>query len=186
MKYSHILTILGIFLLQGFLQITPAQALELGIRPQNVYGLWLNIDKISQHLEVELLKKYHANRLTILPRVHKDKKPADVFALVKEVEKKYQLVYGTHPVQQVPDWASTLFRLNKDSTTKPSHVYLYSSQLLNELIHLYIANSKDNSPISPYFHEWDLSAKTPNDVYAYIETISARYDHYIQLMGTTQ
>lgn len=154
-------------------------ALELGLTPSHVYGLWLNINTVFIDLQKEELSNSRvlAGIEGMQPLVFEGKKPANVLALAKPLHQNLMKAFNLSAPPPTPNWVKSYQALEGKSglvETTPSQVYLLSSFILNSLVEKYVAVSNGTKPISRFYSDHKVSNKTPSDVFGLVDLISRR------------
>ena len=151
-----------------------AKAIELGLEPSDVFGLWTNINNIlvdfgKRHLESQPEKDRYAS---LKPKSFHGKVPSDVLNLVVKfgllASPVYEQGQGFSHDSLLEKNIVFLVRHNKTETT-PSVVFMRSSDILVSLAHVLIFDHADRPLVSRYFVEHSFTNKTPSDVFSLVD-----------------
>ena len=156
-----------------------AHAVELGLTPSHVYGLWLNINKsyvalqraiISDDAFLIKLEKIPVKKFT-------NKKPADVYKYASRLQLKISEEFNLGRLPPFPEWVEDFDKLTSVETGKvvtPSEVFLLSSWFLNQLTQEYVSYTNGEMKVSHFYENYGLSGKTPNDVFGLVDLLNKR------------
>ncbi|MBL4693235.1 MAG: hypothetical protein JKY92_07890 [Magnetovibrio sp.] len=157
------------------------QALELGLTPSHVFGIWLNINTVA--LEIQKSSKLKPTKLpgakSLVPKIFSNKKPEDVFARANLVQKKLILTLGIETLPKTPQWILDYQVLEGEAGKKevtPSQVFVLSSNILHALVKKYSEVNNHSQPISQYYKDNKILGKTPSDVFGLVDLLSRRLD----------
>ena len=157
----------------------PARAVEPGLTPSDVFGLWSDINKVVLDYGTEHLadKAVLAKFRDLQPVKYKDKEPSDVLIIVKEFEALATPLLIKHQnldkSKRFEDQLVFLIRHNATGIT-PSIVFMRSSNILVAMAYSLIADQGSKRLVSPYFVEQKFKGKTPSDVYALVSLAAQR------------
>jgi len=159
----------------------PGQALELGLTPSHVYGLWLNINSVFYEIQRQstpqddLLNNINAVR----PVTFKDKKPANVFVRARAIQARLIKLYGLSPPPPPPSWIED-YQVLEGKTVggeiTPSQVFLLSTQILNALVEKYVDLTDGGLPVSQFYRDKQISGKVPSDVFGLVDLLGRRLE----------
>jgi len=160
----------------------PAQAVELGLKPSDVFALWTNINRmvldlgrfnLADETAIEALQNMEVNR-------QRGKTPADVLGKVADftvlAEPLHIHFRSEGNANLLERQIVFLVRHNKTETT-PSVVFMRSSDIMVNMAHILAAYSDNEPLISPYFILEDFHDKTPSDVFALVELAAHRLEY---------
>jgi len=160
----------------------PVQAVELGLKPSDVFALWTNINRmvldlgrfnLADDIAIEALQNMEINR-------QRNKTPSDVLGKVADftalIEPLHIHFRGESDANLLERQIVFLVRHNKTETT-PSIVFMRSSDIMVNMAHILAAYSDHEPLISPYFMLEDFYDKTPSDVYALVELATHRLEY---------
>ncbi|MCW9033123.1 MAG: hypothetical protein OQJ97_02810 [Rhodospirillales bacterium] len=162
----------------AFLPSSPSQAIELGLTPSDVYGLWTNVNSalISFSKQQNIDKQ---QRITALPlKTFNNKKPKDVLARVAKFRTKLiELPFSTKGRTEglLTKELSFLLR-DSQALVTPSLVFLHSGQVLVETVTVLSHNSHGKSPIGSFFIFEKFREKTPSNVYGQVDLAHRRLE----------
>jgi len=159
---------------------TKAPAIELGLTPSHVYGLWTNIHLVMDALQKDVfnspLKPQDMNASTF-----KGKTPTQVYATAIGVQAQLAQLFDLETSTKMPLWIAeygNLQRQYKNADITPSQVYVLSSQILNALVETYVSKTQGTLPISTFYEARYVVLKTPSDVYGLVELFARRLDDF--------
>jgi hypothetical protein len=151
----------------------PAKAIELGLTPSDVFGLWTNINKVILDFgRTHLSDKAAIDALiAVQAKSHTNKTPTDVLGQVDNFRKisvsLHQDHKGSAVDQRLEDEIIFLIRHHNEGTT-PSVVFMRSSDVLIEMAHSLFSEGDTRLLVSRYFAEHLFNDKTPSDVYSLV------------------
>lgn len=163
--------------LVALLVLAPAgksRSLELGLTPNHVYALWLNINRsLLSFARILSERENNLQELTEMrPTVFKNKVPADVYAHAKEFG---ALLNGYILIPtQAPNWLVEYEKSRGDASDTnqritPSAVFLISTQLLNAIVDVVVLNTGWEQPVSEFYAIEQYTEKTSSDVYGLVD-----------------
>ena len=162
----------SIFILSSF-GVKDVLALDLGLTPSHVYGLWININKsligLANTRTIDQNKIDQLNRMS--PNYFSDKTPGDVLkhaAIFRKNLDQLKKYRGLEP--------TTAILLEDNKKITPSVVFLNSGNILDSTVLLVIKNTAETIPISRFYHTNDISGKSPSDVYQLVDLANRRID----------
>ena len=163
----------------------PAQAIELGLTPSDVFGLWSNINQVV----VDYGKSHLTDRTAIqdLMKIESgqfsDKTPSDVLGRVNQFNQiatpLYPATQGKGESLHLEEKIVFLIRHNKTETT-PSMVYMRSTGVLIAFAQTLFLPDNKLPPISRYFIDREHKDKTPSDVYGLVILATKRLEFIIR------
>ena len=159
-------------------------ALELGLTPSQVFGLWTNINSaVLTHARNLSDDEAWLRQLAELEaRKFSGKTPKDVLGQVKLFEARFsKLVVGIRRHMEKTNFAKEVTFLLRDdsSVVTPSLVFLNSGRVLVQIVHAVVITSDGKQPISPFFAEHDFKGKVPIDVYGLVDLALRRLDEIL-------
>jgi hypothetical protein len=163
----------------------PAQAIELGLTPSDVFGLWSNINRIVVDYGKSHLSDHTAirNLVKIQGEHFSDKTPSDVLGRVNQFSQiATPLSPATHGKDEsllLEEKIVFLIRHNKTETT-PSVVYMRSIDVLIALAQTLLLPANKLPSISSYFVDREYKDKTPSDVYGLVILATNRLEFIIR------
>lgn len=159
-------------------------ALELGLTPSQVFGLWTNINSgvlsCARGLSDDEAWLRHLSELE--PRKFSGKTPKDVLEKVKLFEAKFSKLTTGIPlhVEKTNFAKEVTFLLRDDSSVvTPSLVFLNSGRVLVQIAHAVVITSDGKQPISQFFAEHGFQGKVPSDVYGLSDLALRRLDEIL-------
>ena len=156
-------------------------ALELGLAPSHVFGLWTNINgavlAYAGNLSDDEAGTRHFSELEA--RKFSGKTPKDVLEKVNRFEARLAKLASAGPsaAKKTTFAKEITFLLRDDSSiVTPSLVFLESGRVLSKVVHAVIDGADDGQPISPFFAEHGFADKIPSDVYGLVDLALRRLD----------
>jgi hypothetical protein len=151
-------------------------ALELGLTPSHVYGLWSNVNQALTGLaNARTDNNTLINQLNnMTPGSFSGKTPGDVLKHATTFRNKLDQLKKQHNLEKT----NAIVLSDKEKIT-PSVVFLNSGNILDSLVLLVIDSTAKNKPVAHYFKTQDVSSKKPSDVYAMVDIANRRLDHII-------
>ncbi len=174
-----------IVVLCGSILLAPAKssAIELGLTPKNVYGLWININKaLLARAERDLRNPETLRQLSTLPpRQFNGMRPGDVFNKASAFWVDLSAAIDLVALPPTPSWIDAYAQLIETGTettsgTTPSQVFLLSSKILNAMVKDYVTATGGRLPISGFYVDHALSGKVPSDVFGMVDLAQRRLD----------
>ena len=174
-SYPLCATLLVLFLFLG----RPAAALDLGLTPSDVFGLWTNVNKVllayakqqKPDLSVEQsLLKLQAQKFS-------NKEPKDVLVQVHAFSNSLEgFRHGEASFPGEDLLTKELIFLFRDEKTQvtPSLVFLNSSHVLKELVTIISRDANTTGMISRFFENHKFENKTPSDVFGLVDLAHRR------------
>jgi len=155
----------------------PAPALELGLTPSQVFGLWTNINKavlVSAETAIpDPALRDQVKKIEAEPSAGKT--PADVLAKAHEFHEQLSLLRLRSGLKA----KHTLFTAAGEAT--PSDVFIHSKHVLNELSEWLAVNTGPETLIAPLYGRHQFSGKTPSDVFALADLANRRMKAILRL-----
>lgn len=165
---------------------TTASAVEKGLTPSHVYGLWTNINSAT----LTLAAQYNKGDSEWLNKVHNqqaaefsDKTSDDVLQQVRAYQAKLNSLRAQRSHAAKSQAAS---KSNDKSTDQQaaveitsSMVFLDTGELLDSLVGTILTELAADELISPYFKTQSFSGKTSSDVYGLVEMANRRLDQIV-------
>jgi hypothetical protein len=166
-----------------FLQ-TPLAAMNLGLTPSHVFGLWENINDALPSLSGAVIKDdaFPSRIAALAPRKFANKKPADVLREVAVFRSKldhfkiFRIRLNTAVFKP-----SDPERHKKDEVT-PREVFMNSGYILDSITSHIIALTSPDVLISPFYRHRNYKGKMPNDVFALVDLANRRIDLMIKMI----
>ncbi|MGB0684016.1 MAG: hypothetical protein ACPGOV_15005 [Magnetovibrionaceae bacterium] len=170
--------LIGMLLLPG-----GSHALELGLTPSHVLGLWTNINATvvallkETHPEPDFIKSFSS----LQTGTFDGKRPADVFGAATRQWDRLQRSFNLADLPPTPAWIEQYQALETraDTTAReitPSQVFVLSSQILNRLVMSVVDLTDGTRPISEFYVDYSFGEKVPSDVYAQVDLLGRRLD----------
>ena len=180
-KFSRVLTVVMMAVIgppsTGF-------ALELGLAPSQVFGLWTNINSavITSARSLSDDEAWLRRLSEMEPRKFSGKTPKDVLEKVKLFEARFSKLPVDIPLHadKTNFTKEITFLLRDDSSVvTPSLVFLNSGRVLVQMVRAVVITSDGRQPISPFFTEHGFADKTPNDVFGLVDLALRRLDEIL-------
>lgn len=147
--------------------LSQAPALELGLTPNHVYALWININRALLGFgETVVDTGFHAELVAMKPRKFDNKRPADVFAMTMRVRAAIALLEADIKPNGAA-WADEFgagAELPATDEITPSNVFLVSSGVLNQVVSLLIGRRGNRMTYSQFYARASFTGKTPSKV----------------------
>ena len=151
--------------------INTAHAVDLGMTPSHVFGLWANINAVITGLAKSTENSAAERQLkSLTSQTFSGKTPGDVLQQVGIFRNKLD-AYGNR--RNVPP--TKVYRNASGNKITPSVVFLNSGHVLDSMARLMI-RTDPNHLISGYYRQQQLSGKTPSDVFGIVELANRRLD----------
>lgn len=172
MNHLKSVLIVAVMALSTALSTGAASALELGMTPSHVFGLWTNINNcLLASAQVVADDTAWQRRLdSMSPAKFDGKKPADVLARMAEFRDKLDRL------RQAEGLEPTKTNDKTDGEITPSDVFLNSGHVLNALVDWTIRNSGPDLLVSQFYSRQEFSGKTPSDVFGLLDLADRRLD----------
>ena len=150
---------------------SPANAGDLGMTPNHVFGLWTSINDVLLKLAaISSDEKTLTSRMAAMDIERVDgKKPADVLEQVRNFRETADLLLSRSAIPAIVEDK----RISSDTIT-PSDVFLSSGHVLDGTVLLLASKTEADTLISPYYKPYNFSGKTPSDVYALVYLANQR------------
>ncbi len=171
---------IAIVVLGAALWAPQAGAVELGLTPSHVVGLWTNINNaVLAAADSMTGDEGFVDELTEQgTETYGDKVPADVLGQVAAFREKLDRVgakYGVMP--------TAVFESDDGQKITPSVVFLNSGNVLDSLARLLIEAGDEETLITDFYARQDISGKTPSDAFAMVELANKRIDALMRRMS---
>ncbi len=164
----------------SFISIPPAfgddPAVDLGLTPSPVYGLWGNINRaVIVYASVRSTDKDWIKELgNMRPNKFYNKAPADVLKLVDRFRTKLRELddgMSGNTSDTLLEGKLPNLLLSEDNSITPSLVYLHSGQVLVNIANDILQTSVEPIEISNFFQEYSFTGavKTPSDVFGFVD-----------------
>lgn len=164
----------GAFLLGAVGASPGAGAIELGLSPNEVFGLWTNINKalISYARNISSDNTWLGHVVRLKAQKYTGKIPEDVLksANIYNTELS-ELKFAAPPRKKFQLLEKELAFQSDDKKNQitPSLVYLHSGHLLVETVTAATKVSRGNEIIGPFFDIKEFSGKVPSDVFGMVQ-----------------
>lgn len=172
-KLSNIVSAFILFLILSSPNV--GHAIEFGLTPSTVYGMWENINRaLLVYAKERSTNDTWLRSLKSMPRDNfSGKAPASVLEKVTQFNTKLNELRGgkqTHLEELLLEGdLSNLLTANKDDLATPSLVYMHSGQVLINIVEEIVHNSPTKINISPFFDVDAFYGKTPSDVFSLVD-----------------
>ncbi|NQV84730.1 MAG: hypothetical protein HQ494_13030 [Rhodospirillales bacterium] len=168
-----------------------ARAVELGLTPSPVFGLWTNINKaLIVYARARSTNEDWLNQLAqMTPEKFSGKDSATVLEMVKTFAARLNELDVRRPDKTTDKLlGSDLQHLlaNDQGRVTPSMVYLHSGQVLINVAEDILRASSVPVEVSPFFEERNVADKTPSDVFGLIDLGLRRLVKILTLQHTGQ
>ncbi len=156
-----------------------ASAVELGLTPSQVFGLWTNINDglLASARVISGDSAWHDSLSAMRAQNFNGKKPAEVLDQVVKFRVKLDRLRqksGLKPAKQFGDG---------DGKVTPSVVFLNSGHVLDGLADWLIRNTGPEQLIGPLYARLDINGKTPSDAFGLVELANRRLDQLLSKTG---
>lgn len=156
-----------------------AFALELGLTPSHVFGIWLNINTVVLEIEMssDPTSQVFDKAMALKPRSFSGKKPADVFIHAKQLQSNLSVIFDIEDPPQSPQWIldyQVLEGSESDQEITPSQVFVLSSNILHALVTKYSEINNHTKPVSPFYKDHKVLGKNPSDVFGLVDLAGRR------------
>jgi len=150
-----------------------AVALELGLTPSHVFGLWTNINSALVRLaELYSSDQQIADKLSSMTaRTYSGKTPGDVLQKLSAFRKKLDILnkkQGLSPTNKI--------EITDGKKITPSVVFLNSGHVIDSAVNLIIKKSDRDQLVSPFYKSLHLKGKSPSDVFGMVDLAERRID----------
>lgn len=148
-----------------------ANATDIGLTPNHVFGLWQNINQATLSLASQYsddagwLVKLESEQT----RNFSGKSSADVLQLLGQYTERLERLKKGRQLA-----ASKHLAPSSDDNISPSVVFLYSGKVLDSLIETLLVQQDRNALISPYFTLHKHNNKSSSEVYALVDLAHRR------------
>lgn len=156
-----------------------ARALELGLTPSNVVGLWTNVNEalLATARVVSNDTVWLAKVTEMTPGTFEGKKPSDVLERVTEFRTKLNRLRGGFGLKETDS------NVKFDGTITPTVVFLNSGEVLNGLVDWIIRNTGEQQLVSQFYTDRQIKGKTPSDAFGFVDLAARRLDQIIAKAG---
>ncbi len=170
-----------VFFVSAWLSPGAAWSLDLGLSPNHVFGLWVNIYKAYESLENDLgLVPEDDNGPTpLIPNSFEGKTPTDVFNKAIVVQSNLIEIFELDNPPPIPRWIRDFQALevaSSEAKTTPSQVFVLSSQILNALVEKHIDVTQGRLPVGGFYSDTANFNKTPSDVFGLVDLLARRLE----------
>lgn len=153
-----------------------ASALELGLTPSQVFGLWVNIN--NSLLAVGELtsadERWFSELSASTPKPFEGKQPKDVLALVKAFQSRFHDFRSPH-TDGLPERPTGAPSGNGgERSVTPSDVFLESGHVLDDLVGHILDLGNRRLPITQFYARNSFRDKTPSHVYGLVDLAHRR------------
>ncbi len=182
MKFANSLrtAVFTVILLVGVVG-SPGQsrALELGLTPSNVVGLWTNVNNaLLATARVVSNDQSWWNKLeTMSPNSFEGKKPGDVLKRVTEFRASLNKLRQGFGLKEADS------NVRFDGTVTPSVVFLNTGEVLNGLVDWLIRNTSEQQLVSQFYADHKITGKTPSDAFSMVDLAVRRLEEIITKAG---
>lgn len=163
------------------LVLAPARAgaIELGLTPDHVYSLWININNSLLVIGRSISEDASWNdRLKALaPRQFSGKQPPDTLASVNAYRLKLDRL------RELAALGPTKRFNHGDFSVTPRIVYVNSGHVLNGQIELLVNRTPPDLLVSPFYVQHDFNSMSVSDNFALIDLADRRLDLILQFTG---
>ena len=161
-------------------------ALDLGLTPNHVYGLWLNINSVFlTYHRTTCPDRTLVDRLDVMqPRHFVGKTPADVYARAGALRAR---AFGWDDDPPTPVWITDFQVLEGDEArteVTPSMVFVLSSQILNGLVDDFAEATDGTQPVSRFYVDNKVTGKRPSDVFGLVDLLDRRLETSLSSRNT--
>lgn len=155
------------------------RALELGLTPSNVVGLWTNVNEalLATARVVSNDSVWLAQVAELAPGTFEGKKPSDVLQRVTEFRTKLNRLREGFGLKETDS------NVKFDGTITPSVVFLKSGEVLNGLVDWIIRNTSDQQLVSQFYTDRQIQGMTPSDAFGFVDLATRRLDQIIAKAG---
>jgi|GEM_PF-1486509 len=154
------------------------KALELGLTPSHVFGLWQNINFAFLELQKVHNPGISLDQVRALKAASfKGKRPADVFQKARALWPHLKATNKLDAMPSTPAWILDYQRLEGDleqRTVTPSQVFVLSSHILNALVDAIAKETNGKQAISQFYDLKDFKDKDPSDVFGVVDLLYRR------------
>ncbi|MEH6497351.1 MAG: hypothetical protein V7740_16525 [Pseudomonas marincola] len=156
------------------------QAVEFGLTPSTVYGMWKNInDAVLVYANERSTNDTWLRNLENMPQdKFSGKAPANVLEQVTQFNTKLNEILQNKEAHLeellLEGDLSNLLASSDDNLVTPSLVYMHSGQVLINIVEEIVHNSPTGINISPFFDVDAFPDKTPSDVFSLVD-LGLRY-----------
>lgn len=171
-------TVLGATVLGTVANPGQARALELGLTPSQVFGLWVNINnsllaigKLSSDDE-----RWFSELSATTPKPFQDKNPRDVLALVKIFQSRFHASYSPHGGGVPESRTGAPSGNGGERSVTPSDVFLESGHVLDDLVERILELSERRLPITRFYARNSFRDKAPSHVYGLVDLAHRRLE----------
>ncbi len=169
-------TVLGAVALGTVASPGQARALELGLTPSQVFGLWVNIN--NSLLAVGGLtsddERWVGELSATAPKPFEGKQPRDVLALVKAFQSRFHDFHSPHNDESPGRRTGTPSGDGGERTVTPSDVFLESGHVLDDLVGHILELGNRKLPITQFYARNSFRGKTPSHVYGLVDLAHRR------------
>ena len=156
-----------------------SRALELGLTPSNVVGLWTNVnDALLTTARVVSNDPVWLDKITAMtPGAFEGKKPGDVLNRVTEFRAKLNKLRNGFGLKETDS------KVRFDGTVTPTVVFLNSGEVLNGLVDWIIRNTSEQQLVSQFYADRQIKGMTPSDAFAFVDLAARRLDQILAKAG---
>ena len=152
--------------------LAPAAAVDMGLTPNEAYGLWANINKA-----LLAVPHYTSGGKALSSRVAEkkarefgEKKPADVLGSVNIFMRKLRRLRRTSRLGEI------FLVESRGEKITPTDVFLNSGLVLDGVVKWIVKNSPSKHLINPLYGYETYRNKKPGDVYSLVDLAHRRID----------
>ncbi len=155
-----------------------ARALELGLTPSQVFGLWVNIN--NSLLAFGGLtsddERWISELAASSPKRFEGKQPRDVLALVKAFQSRFHEFHATHSGALPERRTGAHPDSGGERAVTPSDVFLESGHVLDDLVGHILDLGNRRLPITQFYARNSFRDKTPSHVYGLVDLARHRLE----------
>lgn len=156
-----------------------SRALELGLTPSNVVGLWTNVNEalLTTARVVSDDTEWLAQVAEMTAGTFEGKKPGDVLKRVSEFRAKLDKLRQGFGLKKADS------SVGFDGTVTPTVVFLNSGEVLNGLVDWIIRNTSEQQLVSQFYADQQITGKTPSDAFSMVDLAVRRLDKVLAKAG---
>ena len=156
-----------------------SHALELGLTPSNVVGLWTNVNNalLATARVVSNDQTFLKKIDSMSPSSFEGKKPGDVLKRVTEFRATLNKLRQGFGLKEADS------NVRFDGTVTPSVVFLNTGEVLNGLVDWIIRNTTKQQLVSQFYADHKITGKTPSDAFSMVDLAVRRLEQIITKAG---
>ena len=146
-------------------------AVELGLTPSHVFGLWTNINHCLTLIATQVTKDndWVRENADIKPNRFSGKKPSDVLERVAIVREQIDKIRSSSGLGKVETFE------NPDRNITPSVVFLNSGHVLDGLADWLAHEAEPGVMVTECYRPQRFNGKTPSDVFGQVDLAQRRF-----------